>query len=127
LTECDVTLNIRSTHSNLSTTPSHNYTKEIAMTFSFNDRIKLPDDVLISGLQAESVLLNLDNERYYGLNDVGTRMLTVLTSSDSIEAAYNTLLDEYEIEADVLRGDLISTIEELKKNGLIEIVSGPAA
>lgn len=97
------------------------------MTFSFNDRIKLPDDVLISGLQAESVLLNLDNERYYGLNDVGTRMLTVLTSSDSIEAAYNTLLDEYEIEADVLRGDLISTIEELKKNGLIEIVSGPAA
>jgi hypothetical protein len=127
LTESDVTLNIRSTYTNLSTATSHNYTKEIAMTFSFNDRVKLPDDVLISGLQAESVLLNLDNERYYGLNDVGTRMLTLLTSSDSIEAAYNTLLDEYEIEADVLRGDLISTIEELKKNGLIEIVSGPAA
>ena len=97
------------------------------MTFSFNDRIKLPDDVLVSGLQAESVLLNLDSERYYGLNDVGTRMLTLLTSSDSIEAAYNTLLDEYEVEAEVLRGDLISTIEELAKNGLVEIISGSPA
>lgn len=97
------------------------------MTFSFNDRIKLPDDVLVSGLQAESVLLNLDNERYYGLNDVGTRMLTLLTSSDSIGAAYNTLLDEYHVEADVLRRDLISTIEQLANQGLVEIVSGPAA
>jgi hypothetical protein len=97
------------------------------MTFSFNDRIKLPDEVLVSGLQAESVLLNLDSERYYGLNDVGTRMLTVLTSSDSIGAAYNTLLDEYDVEADVLRSDLISTIEGLAKNGLIEIVSGSPA
>ena len=51
------------------------------MTFSFDDRIKMPEDVLISGLQAESVLLNLNSERYYGLNDVGTRMLTLLTVS----------------------------------------------
>ena len=97
------------------------------MTFSFNDRVKLPDDVLISGLQAESVLLNLNSERYYGLNDVGTRMLTVLTSSDSIGAAFQTLLDEYDVEAEVLRGDLTSTIEGLAKNGLVEIVSGPTA
>jgi len=96
------------------------------MTFSFDDRVKLPDDVLVSGLQAESVLLNLDNERYYGLNDVGTRMLTVLTSSDSIGAAYNSLLDEYHVEAEVLRRDLISTIEQLAQNGLVEIVSAPA-
>jgi hypothetical protein len=94
------------------------------MTFSFNDRIKLPDDVLISGLQAESVLLNLDSERYYGLNEVGTRMLTLLTSSDSIAAAYNSLLDEYDVEAEVLRRDLVSTIEELAKYGLVEIVGG---
>jgi len=97
------------------------------MTFSFKDRIKLPDDVLVSGLQAESVLLNLDNERYYGLNDVGTRMLTVLTSSESIDAAYNSLLDEYEVDAEALRRDLISTIEQLADQGLVEIVSGPAA
>lgn len=101
--------------------------EELIMTFSFNDRIKLPEDVLISGLQAESVLLNLNSERYYGLNDVGTRMLTVLSVSDSIGAAYHSLLDEYDVEAEVLRNDLISTIEELSKHGLVEIISGSSA
>ena len=97
------------------------------MNFSFDDRIKLPDDVLVSGLQAESVLLNLDSERYYGLNDVGTRMLTLLTSSESIGTAFKSLLDEYDVEAEVLRRDLISTIEELTKYGLVEIISGSPA
>ncbi len=63
-----------------------------AMSISFSDRVKIPDDVLISNLQEESVILNLDSERYYGLDDVGTRILSVLTTSDSIEAAYETLL-----------------------------------
>ena len=97
------------------------------MNFSFDDRIKLPGDVLITGLETESVLLNLNSERYYGLNGVGTRMLTLLTSSNSIEAAYNSLLDEYDVEAEMLRRDLITTIEELSRNGLVEIVSGSPA
>ena len=62
------------------------------MIISFSDRVKVPDDVLISILQGESVILNLDSERYFGLDDVGTRFLSVLTTSDSIEAAYNTLI-----------------------------------
>jgi len=36
------------------------------MAISFTDRVKVPDDVLISGLQNESVILNLDSERYFG-------------------------------------------------------------
>ena len=62
-----------------------------AMTISFTDRVVVPDGVLISQLQEESVILNLDSERYYGLDDVGTRFLTVLTTSESIQAAHEKL------------------------------------
>ena len=91
------------------------------MSISFSDRVKIPDDVLISKLQEESVILNLDSERYYGLDDVGTRILSVLTTSDSIEAAYETLLNEYEVDGQVLRQDLIELIENLSKQGLIKV------
>jgi hypothetical protein len=91
------------------------------MSISFSDRVKIPDDVLISKLQEESVILNLDNERYYGLDDVGTRFLSVLTSSDSIEAAYETLVREYDVEGQVLRQDLLQLVEELVAQGLIQI------
>jgi hypothetical protein len=91
------------------------------MPVSFDDRVKLPDDVLISSLQEESVILNLDTERYFGLDDVGTRMLSVLITSTSIEAAYNLLRREYEVDEDVLKQDLLALVDQLADQGLIEI------
>jgi len=90
-----------------------------AMTISFSDRVTVPDDVLISQLQEESVILNLDSERYYGLDDVGTRFLSVLTTSDSIETAYEQLRDEYDVDPQVLRSDLLALIENLINQGLL--------
>jgi len=89
------------------------------MTISFTDRVTVPDDVLISNLQDESVILNLDSERYYGLDDVGTRFLSVLTTSDSIETAYERLRGEYDVEPQVLRNDLLALIEHLIDQGLL--------
>ena len=95
------------------------------MSISFSDRVKIPDGVLISKLQEESVILNLDSERYYGLDDVGTRILSVLTTSESIEAAYQTLLQEYDVDGQVLRQDLLELVEKLAKQGIIQISVNP--
>jgi hypothetical protein len=95
-----------------------------AMTISFSDRVTVPDDVLISNLQDESVVLNLESERYYGLDDVGTRFLSILTTSESIEAAYDRLREEYEVDPQVLRKDLLALVEKLIEQGLIEISQG---
>jgi len=92
------------------------------MIISFADRVKVPDEVLISNLQDESVLLNLNSERYFGLDPVGTRILSVLTTSDSIEAAYNTLVQEYDVDGQVMRQDLLALVESLVDQGLVEII-----
>lgn len=89
------------------------------MTISFSDRVRVPDDVLISNLQEESVILNLDSERYYGLDDVGTRFLSALNTSDSVEAAYELLRHEYNVDAHVLRQDLLDLIENLLQQGIL--------
>jgi hypothetical protein len=89
------------------------------MSIPFSDRVNIPDDVLISRLQEESVILNLDSERYFGLDEVGTRFLSVLTTSDSIEAAYQRLNDEYRVDGDVLRQDLLDLVENLINQGIL--------
>ena len=89
------------------------------MTVSFSDRVAVPDGVLISQLQEESVILNLDSERYFGLDDVGTRFLTVLTTSESIEAAHAKLSREYDVDPQVLRQDLLALVEKLVDQGLL--------
>ena len=91
------------------------------MQISFSDRVQVLEGVLISKLQDEAVILNLESERYFGLDDVGTRILTVLTNSDSIEAAYESLLAEYDVDRTVLRQDLMALIESLLQQGLVQV------
>ena len=82
----------------------------------------MPDDVLLSNLQAESVILNLDSERYFGLDDVGTRFLSALTTSNSIETAYELLLEEYDVDRQALRQDLLALVENLAEQGIVEVL-----
>lgn len=91
------------------------------MAISFASRISPAPDVLMQELGGESVLLNLNSEAYYGLDDVGTRMWQVLTSSQSIQVAYENLLSEYDVEAERLRQDLQELIEKLVSHGLVQV------
>jgi Coenzyme PQQ synthesis protein D (PqqD) len=93
------------------------------MSISFDQRVSLPTDVLISRVQDESVLLNLDSERYFGLDEVGTRFMTLLTTSATIQAAYEVLVEEYDVDAAVLRQDLSEMLEKLLEQGLVKVES----
>jgi len=78
-------------------------------------------DVLIQELDGESVLLNVRNGRYYGLDNIGTRMWTVLTTSDSLKDTCGTLLAEYDVDGDRLESDVSRLVEDLVEHGLLEI------
>jgi hypothetical protein len=91
------------------------------MAISFTDRVTVPEDVLISGLQSESVILNLNSERYFGLDEVGTRFFALLNSSESVQHAYDALLKEFEVGPEVLRRDLIEFLNTLDEKGLVEV------
>jgi hypothetical protein len=88
---------------------------------SFSARIVVPADVLFRQLDQEAVILNLDSGLYFGLDAVGTDMWRALTTSDSIQAAYEKLLDEYDVAPDALRGDLEELIEKLAADGLLTV------
>ena len=91
------------------------------MGISLSSRVGIPENILFRQLEDESVLLHLNKEMYYGLDDVGTRMWIVLAESESIREAFDVLSAEYDIEPDVLEKDLIGLIEHLLNKGLLEI------
>jgi len=84
-------------------------------------RVSLKKDVLIRQVGSESVILNLNSEHYFGLDDVGTSILTALTTSDTLEAAFDQVLAEYDVDAAALRLDFDRLVQELVTNGLIEL------
>ena len=89
---------------------------------NFTCRVTVPETVLFRELDGESVLLNLDTESYLGLNEVGTRMWSVLTTCPTIQAAYDELQTEYDVAPDVLRQDLENLLDQMLEHGLVQIV-----
>jgi len=91
----------------------------MAPGIQFTSRISVPESVLVRDLDGESVVLNLQSEKYFGLDEVGTRMWAVLTTTDCIQGAYDTLLAEYEVDPDRLRADIEELIGQLAEHGLL--------
>ena len=89
----------------------------------FGHRVVVPKHVLVRHLDGESVLLNLETERYFGLDTTGTRMWELLTSSPSIDAAFARLLEEFEVEPELLRTHLTQLLSRLQEHGLLNIAT----
>jgi Coenzyme PQQ synthesis protein D (PqqD) len=76
-------------------------------------------------LDGEAVLLDLQSERYYGLNELGTRIWQLITDNGDLSFVYEQLLDEYEVEPQVLAQDMDRLLAQLAEFGLLSIESNP--
>ena len=97
------------------------------MEFSFDMKVVVPADVLFQETLGESVLLSIRDGSYFGLDNIGTRMWTVLTTAPSLRTGCDVLKEEYDVDAKLLEQDVRELIEKLAKNGLIEIQPGSLA
>ncbi|MDQ3569704.1 MAG: PqqD family protein [Actinomycetota bacterium] len=75
--------------------------------------------MLYRQVDKQMVLLHLEREQYFGLNEVGARIVTRLTE-EPLEAALVALADDYEVDSEVLRRDVHNLIDALTEAGLLE-------
>jgi hypothetical protein len=97
------------------------------MTISGSTRVSVPADILMQDLGGEAVFLNLSGGSYFGLDEVGTRMWKVLTTAPCVQAAFDILVAEYEVEPEQLRKDLFDLIDKLVEQQLLNLEGTPAA
>lgn len=92
----------------------------------FSDRVAVPIHVLVRNLDGESVLLNLNTEKYFGLDKTGTQMFETVTRAPNVEAAFEELSGEFEVEPETLRNHLVELLDQLLENGLLQVVPAQA-
>jgi hypothetical protein len=84
-------------------------------------RFTIPEHVLARRTGDEMVVLNLDNEQYYGLDEVGARFWALIESGSSFGQAVDTLLGEYDVDREILVADLTAIVEDMRQNGLVVV------
>jgi hypothetical protein len=91
---------------------------------SFTNKVVVPETVLFRELEGGAVLPNLKTESYLSLDDVDTRMWRLFSTEPSIQAAYEKLLAEYDVAAEVLCRDVETLLAQMMEHGLVELKDG---
>ncbi len=91
------------------------------MNFAPTDSFEISSDVLSQEVNGETVLLDLEGESYFGLNEVGTRIWQLLLAKVSLAEALETLTDEYDVGREQLEADLTELLAKLMKAKLIRV------
>ena len=81
----------------------------------------IQDTVFSQEVDGEMVLLDMNSEHYFGLDTVGCDIWRAIQERNSLQAVYETMLNNYDVEAEPLKKDLEVFIGQLKDAGLIEL------
>ena len=92
--------------------------------FDFSQPLVPSADVLHQELEGEMVLLDLNSERYFGLDESGTRIWSLLIEVARPEAVVERMKDEFEVDEQTLRTDVADLLTRLLNRGLIEARQG---
>ena len=66
-----------------------------------------------------AVLLDLESGVYFGLDQVGTRVWTLLVERGTTDAVCAAMIEEFDVEPDVLAADVRRLVAELQQGGLV--------
>lgn len=91
------------------------------MNTTLSQRAEPSSEVLFQEVGGEAVLLNLESERYFGLDPVGTRIWALLGEDSHLQHAHATLCIEYDVPAATLETDLLALIDQLADAGLVTV------
>jgi hypothetical protein len=95
----------------------------IFMNIEPTARVRLAEDVLMQKVGDDAILLNLNTENYFTLDEVGTRIINTLQESDSVKQAIGKLVGIYEVDESKLTSDAIHLVEECQQHGLLQITA----
>ncbi|MBN2145762.1 MAG: PqqD family protein [Anaerolineales bacterium] len=93
------------------------------MTITLQSTVSIPEEVIFREISGEAVILNVASGKYYGLDDVGTRMWALLAEFGCLAPVSQALLEEYDAPPEQLQADLIRLVQELSAAGLLEVSS----
>jgi len=71
-------------------------------------------------LAGEAAILSLRNGTYYGLDRVGARIWNLIQQPRTVKEILDTLLAEYDVDAERCAADLQRLLTELTAQGLVE-------
>ena len=88
---------------------------------NLDQKVIFAETVFAQEVDGEMVLLDMESENYFGLDEVGTSIWQEIQEKETLREVLEALLEQYEVEAEMLENDLSDFIEKLVESGLVKV------
>lgn len=85
-------------------------------------RYRAIKDHLFSDLADEAVILSLRNGKYYGVNQVGASIWSLIGTASTLSEIESALMEEYSVDEDTCRAEVASFLEMMVREELIDVL-----
>ena len=86
----------------------------------FKDEIfKIVDDIVVSEINNESVILNLKTGIYFQVNELGSYIVSQLNQYSTVESLNNKITEDFDVAPNKSEKDLLRFIKDLESKGLL--------
>ena len=91
------------------------------LDFSNQTEVHRSNGQVSSEIDGESIILNLKDGKYYGLDKVGARIWDLIQEPKTVQQIQDELLEEFEVEPEACLQDLLALLRDLAEHQLIEV------
>ena len=93
----------------------------MSSTVSARSTVVAAKDQVSSDLGGEVAILDLKAGEYYGLDELGARIWELIQEPRGVGEIRDVLVSEYDVQADRCERDVVTLLQSLVDEGLVEV------
>lgn len=86
--------------------------------------VKKSADQVAADMGDEAIVLNLKSGVYYGTQQIGVRIWSLLDEPHTVEAIRDAIVQEFEVDSERCERDVLAFLGQMELAGLLEIHDG---
>ena len=81
--------------------------------------VRRNEEVFASEIDNEVVMMNIQTGKYYGLDEIGSRIWELMKQKIKVKDLIKKLLEEYDVSEQECEKDVLELLMELQSNDLV--------
>lgn len=91
------------------------------MALDLDAPVVVSDSLAVADLGDEAVLLDPTSGKYFGLNEVAARVVSLTAEETTASLVIDQLQGEFEVDRSRLASDVVTFLEDLQRRGLLVV------
>lgn len=83
--------------------------------------VKRNNEVFANEIDGEAVMMNIQTGKYYGLDEIGSRIWEMMERKIQVKEIIEQLQKEYDVSEQQCKTDVLNLLNDLKSNQLIDV------